>query len=207
MEVPSLGVKLEVQLPAYARATTMPGPSCICDLHHTHGNAESSIHWVRLGIKPMSSWFLVGLISAEPWWEPLFSIFIASLFGICLTIELGDFSYSFNWEWFFCFFILLRFLWHYEFKRNSCLLWFWRAVFMLKHFHVPCGNPVFSVQGLFWVWMPAVSLLRVCCYRFDRQCNWCCGDQSLHWILSGTSLLLGYHSSVGDRFCSPIVGV
>ena len=33
MEVPSLGVKLELQLPAYA--TAMPDSSCICDLHHS----------------------------------------------------------------------------------------------------------------------------------------------------------------------------
>ena len=31
-----------------------------------HGNARSLTHWVRLGIKPASSWFLVGFISAAP---------------------------------------------------------------------------------------------------------------------------------------------
>ena len=35
MEVPSLGVKLEPQLLAYATATATPDPSLICDLHHT----------------------------------------------------------------------------------------------------------------------------------------------------------------------------
>ena len=34
MEVPRLGVKSELQLPAYARATAMPDPSCVCDLHY-----------------------------------------------------------------------------------------------------------------------------------------------------------------------------
>ena len=33
MEVPRLGVKLELQLPAYATAMAMWDPSCICDLH------------------------------------------------------------------------------------------------------------------------------------------------------------------------------
>ena len=33
MEVPRLGVKLELQLLAYATATAMPDPSCICGLH------------------------------------------------------------------------------------------------------------------------------------------------------------------------------
>ena len=32
MEVPRLGVELELQLPAYAIATATPDPSCICNL-------------------------------------------------------------------------------------------------------------------------------------------------------------------------------
>ena len=35
MEVPGLGAKLELQLPAYAKATAMPNPSHVCDLHHS----------------------------------------------------------------------------------------------------------------------------------------------------------------------------
>ena len=35
MEVPRLGVQLELQLPAYARATAMPDPSHICNLRHS----------------------------------------------------------------------------------------------------------------------------------------------------------------------------
>ena len=35
MEVPRLGVKLELQLPAYATATATQDPSHICDLHHS----------------------------------------------------------------------------------------------------------------------------------------------------------------------------
>ena len=34
LEVPGLGVELELQLPAYARATATEDPSCVCDLHH-----------------------------------------------------------------------------------------------------------------------------------------------------------------------------
>ena len=33
MDVPPLGVKLELQLPAYTTAIAMLDPSCICDLH------------------------------------------------------------------------------------------------------------------------------------------------------------------------------
>ena len=35
MEVAKLGVKLELQLLAYATATATPDQSCVCDLHHS----------------------------------------------------------------------------------------------------------------------------------------------------------------------------
>ena len=35
MEIPRLGVISELQLPAYAVATAMWDPSCICELHHS----------------------------------------------------------------------------------------------------------------------------------------------------------------------------
>ena len=69
--MPRLGVESELQLPAYTTAIAMPGPSHVCDLYHTHGNAGSLTHWARPGIKPLSSWILVGLVTAEPWWELL----------------------------------------------------------------------------------------------------------------------------------------
>ena len=53
MEVPRLGVKSELQLPAYTTATAMRDPSLICDLHHSSlqhqifnplGEARDRIH-------------------------------------------------------------------------------------------------------------------------------------------------------------------
>ena len=41
MEVPRIGVKSELQLPAYVTATAMLDPSCVCDLHH-----RSLQHWI-----------------------------------------------------------------------------------------------------------------------------------------------------------------
>ena len=35
MEFPRLGVKSELQLLAYTRATATPDPSCVCDLYHS----------------------------------------------------------------------------------------------------------------------------------------------------------------------------
>ena len=36
-----------------------------------HSNAGSLTHWVQSGIKPATSWFLVGFVSAAPWQELL----------------------------------------------------------------------------------------------------------------------------------------
>ena len=41
MEVPRLGVQLELQLPAYATVTAIPDLSHICNLHHS-----SWQHWI-----------------------------------------------------------------------------------------------------------------------------------------------------------------
>ena len=38
-------------------------------LHHSYGYTGSLTHWVRPGIKPVSSWILVRFITTKPWWE------------------------------------------------------------------------------------------------------------------------------------------
>ena len=44
MEVPRIGVKSELQLPAYTTATAMQDPSCICDLHHSSQECQILTH-------------------------------------------------------------------------------------------------------------------------------------------------------------------
>ena len=51
MEFPRLGFESELQLPGYATA---------------HSNTGSLTHWVRPGIKPATSWLLVGFDSTVP---------------------------------------------------------------------------------------------------------------------------------------------
>ena len=46
MEIPRLGVELEVQLLAYTKATATPDPSHICDLHPSS--------WQRQILNPLS---------------------------------------------------------------------------------------------------------------------------------------------------------
>ena len=60
MEIPGLGVESELQLPAYTTATATPDPSQ---------------HWIlnplrEARMEPTFSWILVGLVTAEPLWEP-----------------------------------------------------------------------------------------------------------------------------------------
>ena len=79
MEVPRLGVELELQLPAYTTATATRDLSHVCDYSIAHGNAGSLIHWVRPGIDPESSWILFGFVSVEPQQELLTDVFLKDL--------------------------------------------------------------------------------------------------------------------------------
>ena len=47
MEVPRLGVELELQLLTYTTATATQDPSRVCTLTAAHGNARSLTHWAR----------------------------------------------------------------------------------------------------------------------------------------------------------------
>ena len=63
MEVPRLGVQSELWPLAYPTATAIWDLSHICGLHHSYGNTGSLTHLVRPGIKPTSSWILVGFVN------------------------------------------------------------------------------------------------------------------------------------------------
>ena len=62
IEVPRLGVKLELRLPAYTTAIAMQDPSCICNLTTQQGQG-SNLH-------PYGSWS--GSLTTEPRREFLF---------------------------------------------------------------------------------------------------------------------------------------
>ena len=65
IEVPRLGVKSELQLPATIAAKW--DKSCIRDLHHSSWQRRISLtHWARPRIEPVSSWILDGFITTEP---------------------------------------------------------------------------------------------------------------------------------------------
>ena len=52
---------------AYNTATAMPKIRATLATYTTaHGNARSLTDWVRPGMKPESSWILVGFVTAEP---------------------------------------------------------------------------------------------------------------------------------------------
>ena len=55
MEVPRLGVKLELQLPGCATARTTRDPSHVCNLNPLS----------KAGIEPASSWIPVGFVTTE----------------------------------------------------------------------------------------------------------------------------------------------
>ena len=67
MELRRLGVKSELQLPAYVTVTATPDPSRIRDLHHSFGQHRILNSLSRgAGIKPSSSGIQVGFVVTEP---------------------------------------------------------------------------------------------------------------------------------------------
>ena len=63
MEVPRLGIKSELQLPAYTIATATPDLSHICDLHHSSQQCKIPDPLSKPGIKPESSWILLRFLT------------------------------------------------------------------------------------------------------------------------------------------------
>ena len=66
MEVPRLGIKSELQLPAHTTATAMWDLSRVFDPHHSSQQPPRLNPRVSPGIEPTSSWMLVKFVSAEP---------------------------------------------------------------------------------------------------------------------------------------------
>ena len=62
MEVLRLGVKSELQLPAYITAIATPDPRCVCDLHHSSWQCQilNPLSETRdqTGIRMDTSWVL-----------------------------------------------------------------------------------------------------------------------------------------------------
>ena len=100
MEVPRLGVELELHLPRpqQHQTWTMFGTYITA-----HGNAGSLTHWARQGIRPTSSWILAGFVTAEPQWNSELWIFHT-------TLPCYDICYEFS-ETQFCFVQWLKEVW------------------------------------------------------------------------------------------------
>ena len=68
-EVPRLGAWSELQFPPRATATAMRDLSPVWDLHNSSRQCQILNPLSKAEVQPATSWFLVGFISAEPWWE------------------------------------------------------------------------------------------------------------------------------------------
>ena len=75
MEVPWLGIELELQPLAYTTATAMQDLSSICNLHHSSQQHRILNPLSEARDITASSWILVKFITADPQWELLFLIF------------------------------------------------------------------------------------------------------------------------------------
>ena len=123
MEVPRLGVKFELQLPAYTTA---------------QGNPGSLTHWARPGTEPISSWMLVGFVNH---WATMGTLWILNIIKHLLSVHIFLFAsdfflfFAFVWSRFregpniaicsyifvFCFsFSFLASWWQMDFLRCNC---------------------------------------------------------------------------------------
>ena len=69
MEVPRLGAEAELQWPVYATATVTPGPSSVCDLHHSSQQRGVLNPLSKAREQTATSRFLVRFVSTAPRWE------------------------------------------------------------------------------------------------------------------------------------------
>ena len=69
MEVPRLGVELELQLPACATATATRDPSHVCDLHYSSRQCRILNPLKKAMDRTQNLMFLVRFVSAAPQWE------------------------------------------------------------------------------------------------------------------------------------------
>ena len=63
MEVPKLGIELELQLLAYTTATATLDPSYICDLYHSSQQCQIPNPLSKARDRTAYSWILVGFIT------------------------------------------------------------------------------------------------------------------------------------------------
>ena len=61
--VPRLGVESELELPAYTTTSATWDPSHVCNLHHSSWECWILNPLIEPGIKPASSWILVGFVN------------------------------------------------------------------------------------------------------------------------------------------------
>ena len=66
MEVPRLGIELELRLLAYTTPTATQDPSGICNLHHSSQQCRILNPLSEARDRTYSSWMLVGFVTDEP---------------------------------------------------------------------------------------------------------------------------------------------
>ena len=86
MEVPRLGVKLELQLLAYTTATATQDLSHVCDLYHSSQHCWI-VNPLRPGIKCETSWLIVRFVSTAPQWEfQEWLLTLSDSWGVCSLV-------------------------------------------------------------------------------------------------------------------------
>ena len=80
MEVPRLGVKSELQLPATPQPQQLRIQVTSATYITAYSNTRSLIHWARPGIEPSSPWMLARFVTAKLQWKLLLNCSLSFFF-------------------------------------------------------------------------------------------------------------------------------
>ena len=142
MKVPRLGVESELQLPAYATATAIPDPGCICDIHHRScecwilnplnkvrdrtcilmNTIQIHFHWAMMGTPRRVILPIVTFTRATEVMYPWILLPCSLSFLWEFTLFLGQVSSTFFWKQRA---YLIPFLDSLRFFLDSCMNSFW----------------------------------------------------------------------------------
>ena len=137
MEIPRLGVKSELQLPAYTIATTTADPSCVCNLHHSSqqcwmlnplSKARDSAHVLMDTSWVHCLWATTGTL-AFLYYDILFwNYFIILVDRILLWMNFRNEFMTFSWtklDFFYRFtvWVLVLSVWSHSFCFIQFLMW------------------------------------------------------------------------------------
>ena len=157
---PRLGAELELQPQAYATGTAMQDPSHSCNLHPSSPQHQIPTHWASPGIKPVSSWILVGFVTAAPKGELHAGCFMCLIYVVQLSRRLRPITSILHKK-------RLRLL------RLTSLPQITELICHRQDSKPQCQPLFHSVHGLLITWMAWYLIMSLCVARTEKVGGGC----------------------------------